>query len=915
LFTTDTFDLYIGNGTTNTRFQKYIASGTTSQYLRGDGTLATFPSLTGFVPYTGATANVDLGTHTILAQNATISSSGSGNTATITHSSGSGIGLNITKGGNGEGLYINKTSGTGNAATIIGTLNATTLVKSGGTSTQYLMADGTTSTLTNPVTGSLTTNYLPKATGATTLGNSLVYDNGTNVGIGTNSPIYRFHLNTAGGTPSTVAVAGFQNEQTTFVINVTSVSTGSALVDLLARSGGTVTSSDFSFSTRNAGVIGERMRITSGGNILIGSTTDSGEKLQVNGTMKVTGASTFGDYITQTSASTQIILNRTASGAGVKYQTSGTNNWIVGTGQATVGTDYSIYNYSTGTGAINITYSTNNVQIGSTTDSGEKLQVTGTMKVTGATAVGGTLYSNSNITESSGYQLNATSIGYSQTGAYGWITAGGAAARTALVLNLGGGNVGIGMTPTNRLDVNGTIGSRSLVLSSTQANTSDYNWLVFNNGASGYGDWNIYKSSSNDLSIGYGTSGGSSYTQALTFAYGGNLGLGVTPSAWGSGTFGFDIGSGSAIWNPGSTGITRILSNAYNNGTNYIYKATRASSMYQLGDGSHIWYNAISGTAGNAITFTQAMTLTAAGNLLINTTTDSGEKIRVNGTILISNSTIFSYSGFDATGALCGTSSSHPFRLVTNNTERLQIASTGEATFTSSVTANAGYIAGTGALASDVSMLFKTDTGDFSLINQRASHSFGIYDNLNTRYNLNFSSTGDATFSSSVTATQLTTTRATTSTNNYLQFTTGGTTNWQIGTPSSLTALSFLDGGVETFRLDTGGIVSLGGNFGIGGATFGTSATRTLAITSGTAPTTSPADRFQMYSNDVVAGNAAPHFRTENGAVIKLYQETTAVGNSTISVGGGSAVLDDTEFDGYTLRQIVKALRNQGILQ
>jgi nitrogen fixation protein len=36
-------------------------TGTTAQYLRGDGTLATFPSLTGFVPYTGATTNVDLG--------------------------------------------------------------------------------------------------------------------------------------------------------------------------------------------------------------------------------------------------------------------------------------------------------------------------------------------------------------------------------------------------------------------------------------------------------------------------------------------------------------------------------------------------------------------------------------------------------------------------------------------------------------------------------------------------------------------------------------------------------------------------------------------------------------------------------------------------------------------------------------
>jgi hypothetical protein len=83
---------------------------------------------------------------------------------------------------------------------------------------------------------------------------------------------------------------------------------------------------------------------------------------------------------------------------------------------------------------------------------------------------------------------------------------------------------------------------------------------------------------------------------------------------------------------------------------------------------------------------------------------------------------------------------------------------------------------------------------------------------------------------------------------------------------------------------------------------------------SATAPTTSATDGYRQYSADVTTGNAAPHFRTENGAVIKLYQETTAVGNSTISVGGGNSVLDDTEFDGYTLRQIVKALRNQGIL-
>ena len=82
-----------------------------------------------------------------------------------------------------------------------------------------------------------------------------------------------------------------------------------------------------------------------------------------------------------------------------------------------------------------------------------------------------------------------------------------------------------------------------------------------------------------------------------------------------------------------------------------------------------------------------------------------------------------------------------------------------------------------------------------------------------------------------------------------------------------------------------------------------------------TNPSASITDSYIQYSADVVAGNAAPHFRTENGAVVKLYQETTGVGNAIFSQGGGNAVLDDSTFDGYTLRQIVKALRNQGILQ
>lgn len=46
-----------------------------------------------------------------------------------------------------------------------------------------------------PANASGTTNYISKFTGSTTLGNSQIFDNGTNVGIGTSSPAYKLDIN------------------------------------------------------------------------------------------------------------------------------------------------------------------------------------------------------------------------------------------------------------------------------------------------------------------------------------------------------------------------------------------------------------------------------------------------------------------------------------------------------------------------------------------------------------------------------------------------------------------------------------------------------------------------------------------------------------------------------------------------
>jgi Chaperone of endosialidase/Lower baseplate protein N-terminal domain len=61
-------------------------------------------------------------------------------------------------------------------------------------STDWNTFNGKQNALTNPITGTGTTNYLSKFTGSTALGNSLIYDNGTNVGIGTASPSGKLHI-------------------------------------------------------------------------------------------------------------------------------------------------------------------------------------------------------------------------------------------------------------------------------------------------------------------------------------------------------------------------------------------------------------------------------------------------------------------------------------------------------------------------------------------------------------------------------------------------------------------------------------------------------------------------------------------------------------------------------------------------
>jgi len=113
------------------------------------------------------------------------------------------------------------------------------------------------------------------------------------------------------------------------------------------------------------------------------------------------------------------------------------------------------------------------------------------------------------------------------------------------------------------------------------------------------------------------------FKQAMTLDESGNLGLGVTPSAWQANNYAvLEIGAvGHALFSTKAVGVgnpnnTLVTQNAYYDG-NWRHGYAGTAAHYEIQNGAHKWQSAPAGAAGASITWVEAMRLDINGNLAI----------------------------------------------------------------------------------------------------------------------------------------------------------------------------------------------------------------------------------------------------------------------------------------------------------
>ncbi len=325
----------------------------------------------------------------------------------------------------------------------------------------------------------------------------------------------------------------------------------------------------------------------------------------------------------------------------------------------------------------------------------------------------------------------------------------------------------------------------------------------------------------------------------------GNVGIGVVPSTW-NGYKALQVKGASLASN---TNELELSANSYYNSGWKYFASSIGASNYEQYNGIHSWFTAPSGTAGNAVTFTQAMTLDASGNLGIGTASpisllQLGSGTRANDSIVYTSTANGAYkSGFvyEINGLGAG--------FIGEN-------DTG-ATYLGIPTATAGF-----STTSDRPIVFSTDSVERMRVN---SSKVSVSINNPTR---GIISEFTNTAGSSQTGAQITLTQT-------------NVDSWTFGMPANLSSFSFWNSRAPTADGTVQMSISNLGNLTVAGQISG-------GYYAPAAGTTAMA--FGSYTVTKVTPNATATFTTTvpaAGAIATLIILTSGSSSYTITFGTG----------------------------
>jgi len=277
-----------------------------------------------------------------------------------------------------------------------------------------------------------------------------------------------------------------------------------------------------------------------------------------------------------------------------------------------------------------------------------------------------------------------------------------------------------------------------------------------------------------------------------------------------------------------------LSANCFYDSVGWKYIATDVAAQYQQENGVHKWFTAPSGTAGNAITFTQRMTLDTSGRLGVGTATP-GVALDVTA----------------ATGQIRLTSStgtSHVFGSYENTggTLRVGVDSSTGGVLSSGTAAYGGVIATTGAQV----LSFGTNATERARIDTSGNVGIG---------------TSSPSAKLHVVGTLINSTSVGGTGDSGIEFDSGYRLGMNEVSVRSWTVKA-TGGNLQFFSGDSNGAhCFMSKNVGVGVTAFGTSAATVIGIANGTAPSSSPAGMGQLYVE-----SGALKFRGSSGTVTTI---------------------------------------------